>query len=76
MPLGDLVDTAKECARLGQEAARLTQAIGALEQKLGNEQFVSRAPAAVVQKEREKLASWQDQRAVLDDKRTRLGCPS
>ena len=76
VPLGDLVDTAKECARLGQEAARLTQAIGALEQKLGNEQFVSRAPAAVVQKEREKLVSWQDQRAVLDDKRTRLGCPS
>ena len=76
VPLGDLVDVAKECARLGQEVARLTAAIANQEKKLGNEQFVSRAPADVVEKERDKLASWRNQAAVLEGKRGRLGCSS
>ncbi|MFN0178103.1 MAG: valine--tRNA ligase [Gemmatimonadales bacterium] len=75
VPLGDLVDTEKECARLGQEAARLLQAIANQEKKLGNEQFVSRAPAEIVQKERDKLTNWRDQVAALEEKRTLLGCP-
>ena len=76
VPLGDLIDVAKECARLGQEIARLHAAIGNQEKKLGNEQFVSRAPAEVVGKEREKLASWRDQATVLEGKRALLGCPA
>ncbi|MDX2060738.1 MAG: valine--tRNA ligase [Gemmatimonadales bacterium] len=76
VPLGDLVDIAKECARLGGEVDRLRQAIGNQEKKLGNEQFVSRAPADVVQREREKLAAWRDQVDVLTAKRATLGCPS
>ncbi len=75
VPLGDLVDLVKECARLGQEIGRLTAAIGNQETKLANEQFVSRAPADVVEKERAKLASWRDQAAVLEGKRGQLGCP-
>ncbi len=74
VPLGDLVDVAKECARLGAEVARLRQAITNQETKLGNEQFVSRAPAEVVQREREKLAGWRDQIEVLAAKRAQLGC--
>ncbi|MGE3617202.1 MAG: class I tRNA ligase family protein, partial [Gemmatimonadales bacterium] len=74
VPLGDLVDVAKECARLGAEADRLRQVIGNQEKKLANEQFTSRAPAEVVRKEREKLAAWLDQVAVLDRKRAQLGC--
>ena len=38
------------------------------------EQFVSRAPADVVAREREKLATWRDQRGVLARKRETLGC--
>ena len=75
IPLGDLVDTEKECRRLGVEVDRLSQAIGGLEKKLSNEQFVSRAPSEVVAKEREKLTSWHEQIAVLASKRERLGCP-
>ncbi|MEO8449035.1 MAG: valine--tRNA ligase [Gemmatimonadota bacterium] len=74
VPLGDLVDLGKECARLKAEADRLDQLVGGQEKKLANEQFVSRAPADIVQKERDKLVQWRDQIAVLADKRGRLGC--
>ena len=53
---------------------RLTQLVDAQEKKLGNEQFVSRAPADVVQREREKAATWREQREVLSRKRELLGC--
>ncbi|MBP6670308.1 MAG: valine--tRNA ligase [Gemmatimonadales bacterium] len=72
--LGDLVDVQKECERLGTEAARLTQLIEGQRKKLGNEQFVSRAPVNVVQHEREKLASLEQQLAALSEKREQLGC--
>ncbi|NOT06999.1 MAG: valine--tRNA ligase [Gemmatimonadales bacterium] len=75
VPLGDLVDVARECARLQSEFDRLDGAIRSQEAKLANEQFVSKAPPAVVTREREKLAAWRDQAEVLADKRRRLGCP-
>jgi valyl-tRNA synthetase len=75
VPLGDLVDLQRECARLGSEMDRLNDAIRAQESKLSNEQFTAKAPAAVVQREREKLAGWREQAGSLADKRRRLGCP-
>ncbi|MFN8651246.1 MAG: valine--tRNA ligase [Gemmatimonadales bacterium] len=72
--LGELVDIRKECERLGAEFARLTQLIQSQETKLGNQNFVSRAPAEVVAKEREKLASMQQQVASIAEKRQQLGC--
>jgi valyl-tRNA synthetase len=74
VPLGDLIDVARECARLSSELTRLEGQLQGLAAKLGNEQFVSKAPAAVVEREREKLASWQDQAAALRQKRAQLGC--
>ncbi len=74
VPLGDLVDLAKECGRLRQEAERLIALVAAQEKKLANDQFVARAPAEIVQRERDKLAAWRDQVSVLDGKRQRLGC--
>ena len=74
VPLGDMIDVAKECARLGAEQERLAGLIAGQERKLGNEQFVGRAPADVVQKERQKLASWREQVEVLAEKRRTLGC--
>ena len=72
--LGELVDLRKECERLGAESARLGQLIEGQRKKLGNEQFTSRAPANVVQHERDKLASLEQQRQVLSEKRQQLGC--
>jgi valyl-tRNA synthetase len=72
--LGDLVDIRKECERLGVELARVGQLIEAQQKKLGNEQFVSRAPAAVVEGERAKLAQFEQQVTSLREKRGQLGC--
>jgi valyl-tRNA synthetase len=72
--LGDLVDIGKECERLGSEQARLSQLAESQRKKLGNEQFVSRAPADVVAREREKLASLEQQLGVIAEKRSQLGC--
>ena len=74
VPLGDAIDVERECGRLGTEVDRLDQLVASQEKKLGNEQFVSRAPADVVAREREKLATWRDQRGVLARKRETLGC--
>ncbi len=74
VPLGDLIDVDRECARLGTELDRLTGLIAGLERKLDNGQFTSRAPEAVVAKEREKLASWREQADTLRRKRGQLGC--
>jgi valyl-tRNA synthetase len=74
VPLGDLVDLEKECARLGSERDRLAGVIAGQEAKLRNEQFVARAPAAVVEKERDKLAAWREQAESLTRRRRSLGC--
>ncbi|HJS46956.1 MAG TPA: valine--tRNA ligase [Gemmatimonadales bacterium] len=73
VPLGDLVDLARERARLDAERDRLAGMIAGQERKLANEQFVARAPGEVVGREREKLASWRTQRDELDAKLARLG---
>jgi valyl-tRNA synthetase len=74
VPLGGMVDLAKECAKLGQERDRLAGLVKNQETKLANENFVSRAPAAVIDGERKKLADWQAQVAKLDERRKALGC--
>ena len=55
LPVSGMIDIAKEVPRLEQEAKRLAEFITHLEQKLKNQNFVSRAPAAIVEAEKEKL---------------------
>jgi valyl-tRNA synthetase len=74
VPLGDAIDVGRECGRLGTEVDRLGKLVESQEKKLGNEQFVSRAPTDVVERERQKLTTWKDQREVLVKKRELLGC--
>ena len=74
VPLGELVDLDKECARLGAEASKLDGLVVAQERKLANDQFVARAPATVIEKEREKLAAWRTQAESLRQQRRSLGC--
>ena len=64
----------RECGRLGAEADRLAGLLASQRKKLDNQQFVSRAPADVVAREREKLVAWTEQREVLVRKREQLGC--
>src|SRR5467141_1810057 len=72
--LSDAIDVQQECRRLSAELTRLEQQLAGLSTKLANQQFVARAPAEVVAKEREKERAWRDQRQVLADKLKSLGC--
>ena len=60
IPMGQLVDVAKELERISKELERARKNLASLEGKLSNENFVSRAPEAVVQAEREKAAKAKD----------------
>ena len=60
MSLDDLMDYDKERKRLNDEIKRLEGEIKRANGKLNNENFVSKAPEAVVNEEREKLANYKD----------------
>jgi valyl-tRNA synthetase len=68
------IDVRQECRRLADELTRLERQLSGLAAKLTNQNFVARAPAEVVAKEREKERAWRDQRHVLADKLKSLGC--
>jgi valyl-tRNA synthetase len=56
LPLGDVIDFAKERARLQKELQKAEAEIARFDAKLANEQFVSRAPEEVLAEQREKRA--------------------
>ncbi|HMG19285.1 MAG TPA: class I tRNA ligase family protein, partial [Gemmatimonadales bacterium] len=68
------IDVQQECKRLSAENARLGKLISDLSARLSNESFVSRAPADVVARERDKEKTWREQRDVLAGKLRALGC--
>jgi valyl-tRNA synthetase len=74
VPLADAVDVQKECERLAKEQERLDRQLETVAAKLANQQFVERAPAEVVERERAKQQSWREQRDALADKLRALGC--
>jgi valyl-tRNA synthetase len=72
VPLAGVIDLDRERARLRAEMERLAGLIGGTTRKLENASFVARAPADVVEREREKLESMADQRARLATKLSAL----
>ncbi|MBE6618702.1 MAG: valine--tRNA ligase [Ruminococcaceae bacterium] len=60
IPLAEMIDFEKEIARLEGEKKNTLFEIERLEKKLSNEGFVAKAPAAVVEGERAKLAKYRD----------------
>ncbi len=67
VPLAGLIDKNAELARLEKEIQKLDKDIQRLAGKLGNAKFVSNAPADVVEKEKEKLASQENARRILSE---------
>ena len=59
IPLEDLVDFDKEIERLTKEEARLNSEIKRSHGMLGNEKFISKAPEAKINEEKEKLAKYE-----------------
>lgn len=72
VPLSGAVDLAGEMARLDKEMGKLDKELTAIDLRLNNESFVARAPAEVVQKERDRAAQMADARAKLEVLRARF----
>ncbi len=66
IPMGQLVDIAKELERITKELEKARKNLQGLEGKLSNENFVSRAPEAVVNAERAKAQKARDLIASLE----------
>ena len=60
LPLSDIIDVEKEREKLTGELKKTEGEIARLEGKLSNEGFVAKAPAAVVEGEKEKLAKYKE----------------
>jgi valyl-tRNA synthetase len=60
LPLSDIIDFEKEKARLEGEKKKLEGEIERIEKKLSNEGFVAKAPAAVVEGEKAKMAKYRE----------------
>jgi valyl-tRNA synthetase len=67
------IDVAAERARLDKEIARLQGEIAKAQGKLANESFVARAPATVIEQERQRLADFSATLAKVQAQRARLG---
>jgi len=68
LPLEGLIDTEKEIARLTKELEKVRKGAASTEGKLNNERFLSKAPAEVVQSERDKLAAAKEKISSLEQR--------
>jgi len=72
LPIAEVIDVAAEKARLSKEIARLDGEITRFDHKLANEKFVAKAPAEVVETERERRAEALQARVKLNEAAQRL----
>lgn len=67
IPLGELVDFEKEIARLNKEKEKVLKDLEFIDKKLNNENFVAKAPKAVVDGQREAAKKLRDKIAMIDE---------
>ena len=72
IPMAGLIDKDEELKRLDKETEKLIKPIKALEGKLKNPGFTDKAPEAVVQKEKDKLAEMQSALANLQEQKKKI----
>ena len=68
LPLEGLIDTEKEIARLQTELEKLNKEVERVQNKLGNERFVSKAPEKVVAEEQQKEKDYLNKRAKVEER--------
>ncbi|WP_083001085.1 valine--tRNA ligase [Halomonas sp. GT] len=72
VPMADLIDKDAELKRLAKEIEKQDKLIGGIEKKLGNDGFIAKAPEAVVEKERGKLAEFQAAKKLLEEQQAKI----
>ena len=72
LPLDGLVDTKAEAEKLDKEIAKLQGFLNGVNAKLNNEAFVSKAPAPIIQNQRDRKAELEAQIATLTARRAAL----
>jgi valyl-tRNA synthetase len=72
LPLAGIIDFTEEERRLSREIEKLGKDLTAAQRKLSNEDFLGKAPAQVVQKEKEKLTAWTEKLTKLKNHRERI----
>jgi valyl-tRNA synthetase len=72
LPVGEVIDLKAEAARLAKEIKKLADEIAKIDAKLGNANFVARAPEEVVEEQRERRAQAEQTRTRLSAALKRL----
>ena len=72
IPLEGLIDPELELSRLTKELSKVENDIKIINSKLSNEQFVAKAPEAVIIKEKEKLASAVEKKSMVESSLSKL----
>ena len=73
IPMGELVDLEAEKARLNKELAAVEKDLAFVNGKLSNENFVAKAPDAVVEAQREQKTRYEEKIAMLKESIAKLG---
>ncbi|MEO5807915.1 valine--tRNA ligase [Devosia sp.] len=72
LPLAGFIDLDVEKARLGKEVAKLAGEVEGIDKKLGNEQFVSKAPEEVIEEQKARRQAAADRRDRIAEALQRL----
>jgi valyl-tRNA synthetase len=73
LTMTDLMESTEELTRLTAEVERLEDEIHRIANKLNNDGFISRVPAAMIEKEQKKKASFERDQAKLKEKIAAMG---
>ncbi len=73
LPLGDLVDPAKELDRIGREEIKAREELAKTEERLGDATFIERAKPEVVERAREQAEEIRSRLRKLEERRKLFG---
>jgi valyl-tRNA synthetase len=76
VPFAGLIDVAEEIARLQKGREKMLKEVDTFSRKLANEAYTARAPAHIIQSDRDKLAAAQSELESLDQALARLSSPA
>jgi valyl-tRNA synthetase len=73
LPLAGIIDIAAETSRLSKEIEKIVQEVAKIDAKLGNADFMARAPEEIVEEQHERRADFTERMAKLKEALSRLG---